>query len=158
MAVQADRIAELQRRLGADSSNSSRPPSSDAPWDKTRAKKRSSRTRSGRNPGPRSVGASCLPARPLLDNLTHRDRAARVPLLVDLPQKPRQLDLGFLMGPCGLTEVPLLAGQRVHARVHDRSERAVRPVLDVPAGTAPATCHDGKHNPGPSQTHSQTER
>ena len=95
---------------------------------------------------------------PLLDNLTHRDRAARVPLLVDLPQKPRQLDLGFLMGPCGLTEVPLLAGQRVHARVHDRSERAVRPVLDVPAGTAPATCHDGKHSPGPSQSHSQTER
>jgi transposase len=28
VAVQADRIAELERRLGADSSNSSRPPSS----------------------------------------------------------------------------------------------------------------------------------
>ena len=38
---QADRIAELERRLGADSSNSSRPPSSDAPWDKSRAKRRS---------------------------------------------------------------------------------------------------------------------
>jgi transposase len=56
VAVQADRIAELQRRLGADSSNSSRPPSSDAPWDKTRAKKRSSRTRSGRNPGKQPGG------------------------------------------------------------------------------------------------------
>ncbi|MCA1672508.1 MAG: IS66 family transposase, partial [Actinobacteria bacterium] len=60
IAQQADRIAELQRRLGLDSSNSSRPPSSDAPWDKTRAKKRSSRTRSGRNPGkqPGAEGSS----------------------------------------------------------------------------------------------------
>ncbi|MDQ4092852.1 MAG: IS66 family transposase, partial [Actinomycetota bacterium] len=60
IAVQADRIAELQRRLEADSSNSSRPPSSDAPWDKMRAKKRSSRTRSGRNPGkqPGAEGSS----------------------------------------------------------------------------------------------------
>ena len=58
IAEQADRIAELQRRLGADSSNSSRPPSADAPWDKTRAKKRSSRTRSGRNPGKQPGAAS----------------------------------------------------------------------------------------------------
>ena len=55
---QADRIAELERRLGADSSNSSRPPSSDAPWDKVRAKRRSSRTRSGRNPGKQPGAAS----------------------------------------------------------------------------------------------------
>ena len=60
VAVQADRIAELERRLGLDSSNSSRPPSSDPPWDKTRAEKRSSRTRSGRNPGkqPGAEGSS----------------------------------------------------------------------------------------------------
>ena len=32
VARQADLIAELQRRLGADSSNSSKPPSSDPPW------------------------------------------------------------------------------------------------------------------------------
>lgn len=57
IAQQADRIAELERRLGADSSNSSRPPSSDAPWDKARAQQRSSRTRSGRNPG-KQPGAS----------------------------------------------------------------------------------------------------
>jgi transposase len=48
---QADLIAELKRQLGRDSSTSSRPPSSDAPWDKKPAKKRSSRTRSGRKPG-----------------------------------------------------------------------------------------------------------
>jgi transposase len=46
-----ERVAELERRLGADSSNSSRPPSSDAPWAKKPARKRSSRTRSGRKPG-----------------------------------------------------------------------------------------------------------
>jgi transposase len=48
---QAGQIAELKRQLGTDSGNSSRPPSSDAPWEKKPAKKRSSRTRSGRKPG-----------------------------------------------------------------------------------------------------------
>jgi transposase len=43
--------AELRRRLGADSSNSSRPPSGDLPWEKKPAPKRSSRARSGRKPG-----------------------------------------------------------------------------------------------------------
>jgi transposase len=51
VAEQADRIGELERRVAADSSTSSRPPSSDAPWAKKPAKKRSSRTRSGRGPG-----------------------------------------------------------------------------------------------------------
>jgi transposase len=51
VAAQAERIAELERQRSADSSNSSRPPSSDAPWDKKPAKKRSSRGRSGRKPG-----------------------------------------------------------------------------------------------------------
>jgi transposase len=43
--------AELRRRLESDSSNSSRPPSSDSPWNKKPAKARSSRQRSGRKPG-----------------------------------------------------------------------------------------------------------
>lgn len=46
----AVRVAELERQRGKDSSNSSRPPSSDAPFAKP-APKRSSRTRSGRRPG-----------------------------------------------------------------------------------------------------------
>src|SRR6516225_7379378 len=46
----AVRIAELERRQGKDSSNSSQPPSSDVPFTKP-APKRSSRTRSGRRPG-----------------------------------------------------------------------------------------------------------
>jgi transposase len=58
IAEQADRIEELQRRLGRDSSTSSRPPSSDAPWDKQPAKKRSSRRRSGRKPGKQPGSAS----------------------------------------------------------------------------------------------------
>jgi transposase len=51
VAALGERVAELERRLAADSSNSSRPPSSDAPWAKGPAKKRSGRTRSGRRPG-----------------------------------------------------------------------------------------------------------
>ncbi|MEC3982855.1 IS66 family transposase [Amycolatopsis sp. H20-H5] len=51
LAQRDQRIAELERQLGQDSSNSSRPPSSDAPWGKKPAKKRSSRSRSGLKPG-----------------------------------------------------------------------------------------------------------
>jgi transposase len=57
IAEQADEIAELKRQSSADSSNSSRPPSSDAPWSKQPAKQRSSRKRSGRKPG-KQPGAS----------------------------------------------------------------------------------------------------
>jgi transposase len=60
------RVEELERRLRQDSSNSSRPPSSDAPWSKQPAKKRSSRTRSGRKPG-KQPGASSS-SRSLVDD------------------------------------------------------------------------------------------
>jgi transposase len=63
---QADEIAELKRQVSVDSSNSSRPPSSDAPWSKKPARKRSSRTRSGRKPG-KQPGTSSS-SRSLLDN------------------------------------------------------------------------------------------
>lgn len=66
VAAQAERITELERRLSADSSNSSRPPSSDEPWDKKAAKKRSSRGRSGRKPG-KQPGASSM-SRSLVDD------------------------------------------------------------------------------------------
>jgi transposase len=66
VAEQADEIAELKRGSSADSSNSSRPPSSDAPWSKKPAKKRSSRTRSGRRPG-KQPGASSS-SRSLVDD------------------------------------------------------------------------------------------
>ena len=66
IAAQGERIAELERRLGQDSSTSSRPPSSDAPWDKQPAKKRSSRSRSGRKPGKQPGSASV--SRSVVDN------------------------------------------------------------------------------------------
>jgi transposase len=72
--------AELRRRLGQNSSNSSRPPSSDAPWSKKPARKRSSRTRSGRKPG-KQPGASSS-SRSLVDDADdtleiHPDRCQR---------------------------------------------------------------------------------
>jgi transposase len=74
--------AELKRRLDQDSSNSSRPPSSDAPWAKQPAKKRSSRTRSGRKPG-KQPGASSA-SRSLLDDPDDR--------LVIQPERCRACD------------------------------------------------------------------
>jgi transposase len=62
VAAQADRIAELERRVNADSSNSGRPPGSDGPYDKKPAKKRSSRSRSGREPG-KQPGSSSVSRR-----------------------------------------------------------------------------------------------
>ena len=49
-AALSERVAELERRLGQDSSTSSRPPSSDSPY-KNKPKDRSLRERSGRNRG-----------------------------------------------------------------------------------------------------------
>jgi transposase len=70
VAAQAERIAELERLLGKNSSNSSRPPSSDAPWSKQPANKRSSRTRSGRKPGKQPGSASS--SRSLVDDPDER--------------------------------------------------------------------------------------
>ncbi len=49
LAVLAEQIEELRRRLGKDSSTSSKPPCSASPYKKPKA--RSLRTRSGRKPG-----------------------------------------------------------------------------------------------------------
>src|SRR6266568_4920770 len=53
VAVLGDRVAQLERRAGRDSSNSNRPPSSDSPYTKKtrKPKDRSLRGRSGRKPG-----------------------------------------------------------------------------------------------------------
>jgi transposase len=61
-----DEVAELKRQADADSSNSSRPPSSDVPWSKKPAKQRSLRTSSGRKPGKQPGAASS--SRGLVDN------------------------------------------------------------------------------------------
>jgi transposase len=69
LAQRDERIAELERQASADSSNSSRPPSSDSAWDKKPAKKRSSRDRVGRKPG-KQPGASSA-SRSLRDDPDH---------------------------------------------------------------------------------------
>src|SRR5213079_1284377 len=50
LAELAEQIEELRRRLGRDSSTSSRPPSSDDPYTK-KSRDRSLRRKSGRGPG-----------------------------------------------------------------------------------------------------------
>lgn len=77
-----DRIAELERQLTADSSNSSnssRPPSSNAPWTRKPAKKRSSRTKSGCKPASsraRRQGRAALPTIPVIGWRSSRTAAA----------------------------------------------------------------------------------
>ena len=86
VAALMERVAELERERAADSSNSSRPPSSDAPWAKKPATKRSSRTRSGRKPGKQPGASSC--SRSLIDNPDdtreiHPDRCRRCDTRLD---------------------------------------------------------------------------
>ena len=64
LAAQVARIEELERRLGSDSTTSSKPPSSDPPYRKP--ERRSSRTASGRRPGKQpGTGGTTMP---LVDN------------------------------------------------------------------------------------------
>ena len=60
LAAQVARIEELERRLGSDSTTSSKPPSSDPPYRKP--ERRSSRTASGRKPGKQpGTGGTTMP-------------------------------------------------------------------------------------------------
>lgn len=52
------RIEHLKALLRKDSSNSGKPPSSDSPFEKKPAAKRSSRSQSGRGPGKQSAAGS----------------------------------------------------------------------------------------------------
>jgi transposase len=161
---QADRIVELQRRLGRDSSTSSRPPSSDAPWDKQPAKKRSSRSRSGRKAGkqPGSVSASrsliddpdevfevapghCARCAESLDDAAEAARIRRQVVDVQAPPPPKVTEYQLVSRRCGgcghvndptATDVP----------------RRVEPGSDVqrPAGNAPHEA--GAAEPGATES------
>ena len=61
----SERVAEMERRLGKDSSTSSRPPSSDSPY-KKKPRDRSLRGRSGRKPG-KQPGAESSTLRQVAD-------------------------------------------------------------------------------------------
>ena len=120
IAKQADRIALLQRRLGQDSSRSSRPPSSDAPWEKKPARKRSSRSRSGRKPGkqPGSPSASrslvedpdetfevvpdhCAHCERSLADAAETGRVRRQVVDVDAPPPPKVTEYQLVSRRCG---------------------------------------------------------
>jgi transposase len=110
----------LERRLAADSSNSSRPPSLDAPWDKKPARKRSARRRSGRKPGkqPGSASASrrvvedpdetfevapdrCARCARSLDDAVETARVRRQVVDVDPPPPPRVTEYQLVSRRCG---------------------------------------------------------
>ena len=65
IAALSERVAEMERRLGKDSSTSSRPPSSDSPY-KKKPRDRSLRGRSGRKPG-KQPGAESSTLRQVAD-------------------------------------------------------------------------------------------
>ena len=117
---QADRIAELERRLGRDSSTSSRPPYSDAPWDKQPAKKRSARSRSGRKPGKQPGGVSvsrslvedpdetfevapdrCARCARSLDGAAETARVRRQVVDVEPPPPPKVTEYQLVSRRCG---------------------------------------------------------
>lgn len=120
IAEQVDRIVELERRLGRDSSTSSRPPSSDAPWDKQPAKKRSSRSRSGRKPGKQPGSASvsrsvvddpdetfevapdhCARCEKSLDDAAETARVRRQVVDVQAPPPPKVTEYQLVSRRCG---------------------------------------------------------
>src|SRR5450755_4613979 len=95
-------VAELERRLGADSSNSSRPPSSDSPCTKKVAKARSSRQRSGRKPGkqPGDPGVSMVTTAEWTD-------------LDDIPDTPAHRGCAGRPGFAGADRTPRVGDVRV---------------------------------------------
>jgi len=92
----SDRVAELDRRLGQDSSNSSRPSSSDSPYTKKKARPRSSRTSTGRPKGKQPGAAGTTRA------------------MVDDPDEIHTIDPS-LCGDCGF---PLAGAPRATTRRH----------------------------------------
>jgi transposase len=78
LAVALARIAELEARLGLNSSNSSKPPSSDPPWAKPAAKPRKRRAPSGRKaggqPGHKGAHRELLPVEQVGRVVEHRPK------------------------------------------------------------------------------------
>jgi len=92
----SDKVAELDRRLGQDSSNSSRPSSSDSPYSKKKARPRSSRTSTGRPKGKQPGAAGTTRA------------------MVDDPDEIHTIDPSL----CGDRGFPLAGAPRVTTRRH----------------------------------------
>ena len=167
VVAQADRIAELERRLGRDSSTSSRPPSSDAPWDKQPAKKRSARSRSGRKPGKQPGGASvsrslagdpdetfevapdrCAQCERSLDGAAETARVRRQVVDVEPPPPPKVTEYQLVSRRCaGCGHVTDPAATDVPRPMESGSD-LVGPVIDAPHETGA---------PDPARTEPVTE-
>jgi transposase len=160
---QADRIVELERRLGRDSSTSSRPPSSDAPWDKQPAKKRSSRSRSGRKPGkqPGSASASrsliddpdeifevasdhCARCEKPLHDAAETARIRRQVTDVEAPPPPKVTEYQLVSRRCG-------GCGHVNDPTSTDVPRPVNPGSDLARPTASAPDEAGAREPGATE-------
>jgi transposase len=159
IAEQADRIAGLARRLSQDSSTSSRPPSSDAPWDKQPARKRSSRGRSGRKPGkqPGSASASrslvedpdetfevapdrCARCADSLADAAETARVRRQVVDADSPPPPKVTEYQLVSrrcGGCGQVNDP--SATDVPRPVDPGSDLPYQAGVPAPAAPEPAT-------------------
>jgi transposase len=73
LAVALARIADLEAKLGLNSSNSSKPPSSDPPWNKPKPKRRSpSGKKPGGQPGHKGAHRELLPPEKVNHTVKHR--------------------------------------------------------------------------------------
>jgi transposase len=160
IVAQADRIAELERKVGADSSNSSRPPSSDAPWAKKPAPKRSLRTRSGRKAG-KQPGAGSV-SRRLVDDPDETFEVApdrcggcgeSLDGALEVARVRRQVADVSPPPPSKVTEYQLVSRQcrgcgRHNAPAPGDRPRRVSPAAARAATRAPAPSADGTAGPG----------
>jgi hypothetical protein len=162
IAAQGERIAELERRLAADLSRSSRPPSSDAQWDKQPARKRSSRGQSGRKPGrqPGSASASrsliddsdetfevapdrCARCEQSLHDAAETGRVRRQVVDVEVPPPPKVTEYPLVSrrcGGCGHVNDPAVTD--VPRPVDPGSDVARRAAGAPPRGRYPRACRD----------------
>ena len=89
------RIAELERRLGSDSTTSSKPPSSDPPYRKP--ERRSSRTASGRRPGKQpGTGGTTMPLVDNPDQTLYCDVDRSIGIFDGILEDARRLGDGFV--------------------------------------------------------------
>jgi len=175
IAAQGERIAELERRLGRDSSTSSRPPSSDAPWDKKPAKKRSSRSRSGRKPGKQPGSASvsrsvvddpdemfevapdrCARCEQSLDDAVETARVRRQVVDVDPPPPPKVTEYQLVSRRCGgcgqvsdpaATDVPRPMNPAGDVAPHAAAAPHEASARDQASATEPATTEPATTEP-----------
>ncbi len=135
IALQAERIAELETRQRRDSSNSSRPPSSDAPWSKRRRRRRPPSEKSqGAQPGHAGKARELKDEKDVDEIVDHEpEQCSRCggTDLMPAARKPHRRQV---------TEIPPLIARTTEHRLHhahcrDCGERVTAALpADVPSG------------------------